>query len=188
MATGPVGPEFPSATVHPERVLYRVHKTVNDPLYFSSSGDGRFDLTAVAGEGTCYLSPSPTGAYLETLGRIRTLSDADIEERSLSEVVPTVPLHLADLTDRQVLGHYGVTGDISAGTDYGPSQALADELYRAGFDGTYYTARHDPAFLERSVAVFGTASAAKLFTLSTGPVPVDLVNEAARDFGLIVLP
>ena len=69
-----------------------------------------------------------------------------------------------------------------------PSHALATELYQAGFDGIYYTARHDPAFLERSIAVFGTPSTAKLFTLSTGPVPAGLVDEVARDFGLTVLP
>ena len=56
------------------------------------------------------------------------------------------------------------------------------------FDGIYYTARHGPAFLERSIAVFGTPSTAKLFTLSTGPVPAGLVDEVARDFGLTVLP
>lgn len=186
--TEPVGPGFPSTTVHPERVLYRVRRSVNDPLYFSSSGGGRFDLRGTPEAGTSYLSPSPVGAYLETFGRLKMLSDADIEERSLSEVVPAVPLHLADLTDRRVLGRYGVTGDISVGTDYGPSQALAAELYRAGFDGIYYTARHDPAFLERSVAVFGGPSTTKLFTQSTGEVPADLVEEVTRDFGLIVLP
>lgn len=183
-----VGADFPSIAIHPERVLYRVHRAANDPLHFAFSGDGRFDLIGEAGVGTCYLSPSPAGAYLETLGRLRTLSQADIDQRCLSEVVPTTSLRLADLTDRHVLGRYGIAGDISAGVDYGPSQALAAQLYRAGFDGIYYTARHDPAFLERSVAVFGTPSAAKLFAASIGPMPASLVHEVAHDFGLIVLP
>ncbi|MGH9068658.1 MAG: RES family NAD+ phosphorylase [Acidimicrobiales bacterium] len=186
--SSPIGSDFPSIAIHPERVLYRVHRTVNDPLYFASSGNGRFDLTDQPGTGTCYLSPSPTGAYLETLGRLRTLSEDDIEERSLSEIVPTTSLSLADLTDRQVLGRYQITGDISTGTNYGPSQALADQLYRAGLDGIYYTARHDPAFQERSVAVFGTSTASKLFAISVGPIPTALVNEVAHNFGLIVLP
>ncbi len=87
-----------------------------------------------------------------------------------------------------MLGTYGVTGDISAGTEYGLSQALAGHLYAAGFDGVYYTARHDPAFSERSIAIFGGSGDDKVFAASTSSIPDELVAEAERDYALLVLP
>lgn len=165
-----------------------MHRTINDPVFFCSDGTGRFDLTAFTDVGTCYAAPSPIGAYVETFGRLGTISETDVEERSLTELALTRSLNLADLTDRSVLGRYGITGDVSAGTDYQPSQQLAATLYEAGCDGIYYTARHDPAFQERSVAVFGGAGATKLFAQSTGPIPHNLVDHAAREFRLLVLP
>ena len=188
MNARPVDDAFPALVVHPDRVLFRVHRHSNDPVHFSASGHGRFDLVGVPSVGTCYLAPSPLGAYLETLGRLGTISWDDIEERRLSELTLARPLRLADLTARSILGRYGLAGDISSGTDYRPSQTLAGTLYELGFDGIYYTARHDPAFLERSVAVFGAAGGHKLFTASTAPIPALLVDQAAREFDLLVLP
>jgi hypothetical protein len=98
------------------------------------------------------------------------------------------PLNLADLTDRGVLGRYGIAGDMSAGTDYFPSQQLATILYGLGFDGVYYTARHDPAFLERSTAIFGGPGDDKLFAVSTYDIPPQLIEEGIREFSLLVLP
>lgn len=74
----------------------------------------------------------------------------------------------------------------------GPTTArakwLASHLYQLGFDGVYYTARHDPAFLERSVAVFGGPGEKKLFVVSTSAVPSAVMEEGASEFGLLVLP
>jgi RES domain-containing protein len=117
-----------------------------------------------------------------------TITWEDIEERSLTELTLARSLKLADLTERSVVGRYGVAGDISTGTDYGPSRKLAGRLYELGFDGIYYTARHDPAFLERGVAVFGGSGDQKLFATSTTAIPEALVDQAAREFGLLVLP
>jgi len=184
----PVDDAFPSLVLHPERVLFRVHLHSNDPLHFSSSGHGRFDVVGVASVGTCYLAPSPLGAYVETLGRLGTISWDDIEERRLTELILARSLRLADLTERSILGRYGIAGDVSTGRDYRSSQSLAQRLYELGFDGIYYTARHDPAFLERSVAVFGASGEHKLFATSTSAIPSALVDEAAREFALLVLP
>lgn len=60
---------FPVHTVHPDRVLYRIHQSINDPLYFSNSGNGRFDLKPETGAGTCYCASS-------VLARLLRLSDA----------------------------------------------------------------------------------------------------------------
>jgi hypothetical protein len=188
VTTPRVDDAFPSLVVHPERVLFRLQRSSNQPVHFSSSGHGRFDLVAVAGVGTCYVAPSPLGAYVEIFGRLGTITWDDIEERSLTELTLARSLKLADLTERSVLGRYGLAGDISTGTDYGPSQKLAGRLYELGFDGIYYTARHDPAFLERSVAVFGGSGDRKLFATLTTVIPEALVDQAAREFGLLVLP
>lgn len=179
---------FPELVLHPERVLYRVHRNQNDPVHFCSDGSGRFDLTAVDGTGTCYMSPSPIGAYIETFGRLGTITVSDIAERCLTELALTRPIRLADTTDRSVLGSYGITGDISAGTVYRPSQQAAAQLYAAGFDGVYYTARHDPAFQERSVAVFGGAGDTKLFVSASYDIPDELLRQGVREFHLAVLP
>lgn len=180
--------DFPEVTLYPERVLYRVHRTANDPVYFCSDGTGRFDITSVDGIGTCYVAPSPIGAYVETLGRLGTISESDVAERSLSELVLTRPLKLADMTNRQVLGSHRITGDLSVGTDYAESQAVASELYAVGFDGIYYTARHDPAFQERSVAVFGGPGDNKLFATGINDIPDDVIRQGAVEFNLWVLP
>lgn len=155
MTVRAVDEDFPSIGLHPERVLYRVHRAANDPLYFSSSRLGRFDLAGIAGVGTCYLSASPIGAYVETLGRLGTITIGDVGERRLSEFTLARSLRVGNLTDRTIVGTYGITGDLSVGIDYTPGQELARRLYDLGFDGIYYTVRHDPAFVERAVAVFG---------------------------------
>jgi hypothetical protein len=180
--------DFPSHTLHPERVLYRIHRATNAPIHFATDGLGRFFLMDVPGAGACYVSPSPIGACIETFGRRGTISVDDLAERSLSEPALSRSVRLADLTDRQVLGRYGIAGDISTGTDYQPSQRLASGLYALGFDGIYYTARHEPAFLERSVAIFGGPDDEKLFIVAANPIPQELAMEGARDFGLSVLP
>lgn len=180
--------QFPSLSMYPERILYRLHRSINDPVHYCSDGSGRFDLTTVDDLGTCYTSPSPLGAYIETFGRFGTISESDIADRCMSELVLTRPLKLADITDRSVLGTYGLSGDLSVGTDYQPSQAVAASLYAAGFDGVYYTARHDPAFQERSVAVFGGSGDTKLFVSASHDIPEDLIEQGVRQFSLCVLP
>jgi hypothetical protein len=188
MVGSPDWHDFPPLTLYPERVLYRVHRTANDPVYFCSDGTGRFDVTNVDGIGTCYVTPSPMGAYIETLGRLGAISESDIAERSMSELVLIRPLKLADLTNRQGLGSHRITGDISVGTDYAASQAVASELYAAGFDGVYYTARHDPAFQERSVAIFGGPGDTKLFATARNEIPDEVLRQGAIEFDLWILP
>lgn len=189
--------DFPTHVIHPDRELYRIHRRQHGPLHFATidvQGDGgRFDLPATSGQGTCYLATSPTGAFLETLGRFRVITGETIADRLLTTLVPTVPLTLADLTDRRVLGRYGIAGDVSTGTDYLVSQQWAEELWRRGFDGVHYAARHDPQFTERSVAVFGRVGAPdgnddKGFTWSSVPIPDSLIDEVTSIFGVVVTP
>jgi hypothetical protein len=180
---------FPTSDVHPDRVLYRIHRAIHDPRFFCDSGVGRFDLDPSTGAGTCHLGTSELGAFVEALGRTRFLTQDMIDERSLSAMTLTRPLHLADLTDRKVLGQFGIAGDLSVGDDYTKPREWAGRLYEAGFDGIYYAARHDPGFTERSVAVFGNEETGeKLFEIDTEPIPEWLVEEACREFGFTVWP
>lgn len=180
---------FPEYIVHPDRVLSKIHKAIHDPRFFCDSGEGRFDLKPKTSHGTCYLALSPIGAFLETFGRFKVLTQEAIDERALSELSLTRPLRLADITDRTVIGKFGIAGDISTGEGYGPSQEWASRLYDAGFDGIFYVTRHDPSFGERSVAVFGNEeNGSKLFEVTTETIPEDLVARMCDEFGFQVWP
>lgn len=180
---------FPVHTVHPDRVLFRIHKAIKDPLHFGVSGDERFDLKPETGAGTCYCALSPLGAFVETLGRFKFLTQELIDERALSSLSLTRPLRFADITHKSIIGSFGIAGEISAGPDYEASQQWAERFHKTGFDGVFYAARHDPSFTERSVAVFGNEeSGAKLFEVVTEAIPHELVKEACAEFGFTVWP
>ena len=130
---------------------------------------------------------------METFGRFRVITTVMVAERQLTATAPTAPLRLADLTDRTALGDYGVTGDVSTGTDYVPAQEWALRFWESGFDGIYYAARHDPEFTERSIALFGSSSDMredehKSFESTTRAIPQDALDELAREFGVLVVP
>ena len=149
--------DFPFVTVTPEHVFFRVHHFKFEPGYFSTRGDGRFDPPRHSRNeyGTCYVATSETGAFLETLGRIRPLPDYIVRDRVLSEVSPEGDMRVADLTNPAVLGRFGIYGDISAGGDYEVPQQWGNALRLAGLAGVLYRARHDPSFEETSLAFFG---------------------------------
>ena len=170
-------------------MLYRIHSVVHNPLHFSNSGDGRFDLSPQTGAGTCYLSTGKEGAFVEKFGRFKYLTQQMLDERALASASLTRPLNLADLTDRSVIGQFGIAGDLSTGGDHRPSQDWAPRFYEAGFEGVFYAARHDPSFTQRSVAGFGNdETGAKLFEVVTEPIPYELVDQACDEFGFTVWP
>ena len=53
--------DFPATTLHPERVLYRIHRTLNDRIYFDSTRNDRFSLRDMPGEGPVTPPPRPSG-------------------------------------------------------------------------------------------------------------------------------
>ena len=181
---------FPRHTLHPDRVLYRIHRAHNDPLYFARSGAGRFDLVSDDNEpGTCYCALSAVGAFLETFRRNRVIPTRMIDQRALSTLSLTRSMRLADMTDSRVIGLYGIEGDVSAGADYTEPQKWAVRLFEAGFDGIFYATRHDPSFTERSVAIFGDSELGeKLFEVMTAPIQIEVVEEACEAHGFTVLP
>jgi len=148
--------DVPSRLLHPTEPLWRIHRLVRDPSYFSA-GSERFDPPPGLRDeyGVCYLSTSEEGAFLETLGRIRPLSETVILERACTEMRVKRSAILADLTHPTVVGQLGIAGDLSAGSDYSLAHEWSASLYEAGFDGIYYAARYDATFESRSVALFG---------------------------------
>lgn len=170
-------------------MLYRIHRADKDAVYFSRNTCGRFDppLGSGAAFGTCYLGVDRLTAYVEVFGRTNPISETMIAERALTEVAISRPLLIADLTDRKLLGEIGAIPEVSVGPNYGDSGRLATALVENFVDGIRYFARHDPGFRLSSVALFSSAESA-LSADKPGPIPDDLIVEAEREFGLLVLP
>jgi hypothetical protein len=170
--------------------LFRVHGAANHPGYFSSTGDGRFDLVGIDEAGTCYLASTPEGTFVGVFGDLRLVPSDLLAAKRISQANVTDKLHLADVTDPQVIGRFGLGQEVSASLDYDPTQAWARALAQAGFDGIWYSARHDPAGTSRSVAVFGRSPLDELRLTWSAPEQIapDLLDEIARRFGIEVVP
>jgi hypothetical protein len=182
---------FQSRRVGPSTSLFRIHQETHHPAWFNSDGSWRFDpLPAYRARfGTCYLGLEPLSSYVEVFGRIRTVPETEIRRRMLSILTPVADLSIADLTNRTVLGGFGVTAAHSTGGDYGPAQTLASNLFDAGFDGILYRVRHDPAMELEAIALFGEPgeTPTRLAPPKTGPIPSDLID-AGRAFRIEVVP
>lgn len=181
--------DFPSYQLRAGQVLYRIHRAANSPWWFSA-GEGRFDPKS--GEaGSCYFAAHPLGAWVEVFRKTMAVSEAMLNDRRLFTVDFDRDLRLADLSHRRA-AQFGVDASLSAGLDYGPSQALAERFYRAGFDGIRYLVRHDPAQKLYGIAIFGppgVPSPAKSWPAGAdAPIPDDLAEEACELFGYRVLP
>ena len=148
---------FPSCVLQSGEDLYRIHRREHTPERLSRSGHQRFDSPSAQrarSYGVCYLGTTPVAAYLEVFGRMRALPVPELTDRCLS-VAPVVrAVRLADLTNRTVLGRFGVTASHSTAPDYAESQCLSARLHSAGFDGIRYRVRHDPAMELEAVALF----------------------------------
>ena len=182
---------FPRRTLRGDRLLYRLHRRAHGPWWFSADGGGRFDPVG-SGLGACYLAYAPLGAWVEVFRKTMLLAEAEIADRSLSEVTTGRDVRLADLLSRRALA-FGVTASLGADEDYSGSQQFAAAVVDAGFDGVRYLARHDPAQRLVSVALFARPgspdSADPVWRAGlTEPIPDALVTEAARTFGYRQLP
>src|SRR4051812_17523320 len=91
--------------------LWKVHQRTHSPEWFGSDGTGRFDPLPSHRDrfGTCYLAAQRLGGYVEVFGRIAVVPRSEVDKRAISELTLVRDVTLADLTDRSVLGNYGVT-------------------------------------------------------------------------------
>ena len=170
--------------------LFRIHGVDHHPGYFSSTGDGRFDLVGIDDAGACYLSSTPEGAFVEKFGDLGIVPSDLVTTKRISRATVVEKLHLADVTDPHVIGLFGLGQEISASLDYSPTQAWARAFAQAGFDGIWYSARRDPAGTSRSVAVFGHSPLDELRLTWDSPehIPVTLLDEVAERFGIEAIP
>jgi hypothetical protein len=169
--------------------VFGVHRQVDGPWFFDEGPEGRFNLPAGSGEGTCYLAADPVGAFLEVFWRMRVVSDADVRVRSQLTAELSGPLRLADLTARAA-GRFGINAEIHTTPDYLLPRAWAEALRSAGFDGLRYLTRSDPGMRQVGYALFGPAGAISRTSIalgSSGPIG-DETTQAAAGYGVLVLP
>lgn len=184
--------EFPERILESSTPLHRIHRASRRACFFGGSGDHRFDpLPGHSGTfGVCYFGLEPLAAYVEVFGRVRAVQRSDIDARRLSTARVTRPLRVADLTQREVLGRFGVTAAHSTGADYRPAQMLSARLNAAGFDGILYRIRHDPQMELEALALYGELGATAHTSIRLerpSPIPGSLIN-AGRQFGFQALP
>jgi hypothetical protein len=183
--------DFPTRPIGTTTPLFRIHQAHLHSAWFNTDGSWRFDPLPSQRDrfGVCYLGLEPLASYVEVFGRIRAVPQEEVDRRRLSELSLARSVDVADLTNRTVLGDFGITATHSTGADYRPAQELASHLFDAGFDGVLYRVRHDPAMTLEAVAIFGEPGETpdRFDAVKTGPIPDGLVT-AGRQFRIEVLP
>lgn len=175
---------FPSRTI--TRALWRIHPAGNDPRWFCSDLDCRFDLTEP--RGTLYLAERDIGAFVEVFRDFGVANLAPVAARRLSALRAPRALRLADCTSPRARG-FGVTAEIHATDDYERTQSWAAAFDAAGFHGIRYLVRHDPSERLVGIAVSGRGGQARGWRVrSTEAIPSALLSQAARRFGIRVAP
>lgn len=199
--------DFPRAPKEriPE-VLFRIHRTDKKAEFFDARPEGnRFNPppSSPPAFGTCYLSTQILGSYIETLGRMGSVSQSVLDAREVSEAVVPTRIQLADMTHPSLLGRFGLNSGIGADSDYRQPCQWAERLHQANFDGVWYRARHDVTAGDShwaaeyqipemfSIALFGEPGVRpdQLQVRSEAyPVPEDVIEAGRRIFHLMVLP
>lgn len=181
---------LPRRTLRSGTRLYRIHRP--PPWYFDASDQGRFNPTGAPDRGACYWAEKPLGAFVEAFRTLRTLTQADVVARSLSEIELADDLVVGNLTVKKALAA-GVTTAITSGPDYAEPQQLASDV-QGTLDGLRYRVRHDLSQQLIAIAWFGPAGRPTGPALGRLPAPVsaalpaDLVATAEGQFGYEVLP
>lgn len=189
---------FPGHVLAAGTHLYRITRryeadgTPRAVWFFSSTEkvpSGRFDLPPP--RGTCYLSDTRVGSFVEVFRRTRLIARSDVASRQLIVVTRTGErLRLANLRSAAAAAR-GVTLDTFSGDDYAASQELAAEAAKAGLAGVRAPARHDPTTRSNTVALFGRAGTARTqrgWRVRRSPVDAErALLEDARAYGYAVV-
>jgi len=169
---------FPRFTLKTSKKLFRAHRKMNGPWWFSSNGTGRFDLPG--SKGTCYLADSAAAALREALGgplvKAGVIDSAALDDRVISTLTVDRPLSLADTTSSKAANH-GITKEIST-VGYAVPQAWAKAWAGEGLDGVRYAGRFSTAQRDRCYALFGPAGASPAL-VDPAPQPAAKTAEKA---------
>jgi hypothetical protein len=168
---------FPSWRLRRTQRVFRAHRAELSPWWFSSSGQGRFDLPPP--DGTCYVASDAQAALRERLGD--SLVAAGVVPASLIDgaVVSTLTVprgsQLADTTAEGAADF--VTREISTITPYEVPQAWARALRADGHGGIRYQPRFTTSPRTFAYALFGAAGMA---AWAADPAPLAAAEVAAR--------
>lgn len=177
--------DFPVWHVHAGTVLCRVTAAEHGPWWFSSTGEGRFDL--VPPRGTCYLADDEVAALLEVLGPVTVVSPTWARRLRLWHLELPTQCSAADTTVREARG-FGVTAEIATIVPYQTPQAWAAALAAAGHQGIRYRVRHDPGGA-RALALFGAAGERTRWRRGRNqPIAGRLLARLAHETGVAVAP
>ena len=173
---------FPSIELTPDALLYRAHKWKYETVYYSATGDGRFDISTP--EGTCYFSEAPLGAFLETFRDEPVFTEGMALQGAMATYrVRPRRLLIADCTDKRA-AEFGIPEWLhdSASDRYGETQAWATRLRDAGFDGLRYWSRYSrKADREvRTFALFGPEGPWRELPETLQHFPTALLEVAAQ--------
>lgn len=165
--------------------LFRMHPGDLGPWWFSSDGHGRFDLRPP--QGTCYLSLSQLGAFVEVFRDFTFVDAVDVAARAVSRLQMPRDVVLANCTSSRAR-RFGVIGEIHSTPAYGTTQGWAAALRDAGFDGVRYFCGQDPSQREIGIALFGDAGEADWPIAETTRIAHEVLHAVERRFGIHVLP
>ena len=146
--------------------IFRTHDIKRNPLYFGKSCLNRFDAPDRS-FGVLYAGRDPYCAFIETLARsagTRIITTVELEKQALSELKPTRPLRLIDLTQSGTLLRIGADPRLFA-SEHEVAQRWSKALHDHPLEphGLLYPSRLDP---ERHALALFEDRAPKLLTLN----------------------
>lgn len=171
--------------ITPGRSLYRIHRAEHAPWWFKGDRLGRFNLDPP--RGTCCLSFTAAGTFVEVFGHIGRVAQSDIDARRLATLKLPGEMRLADCTSARAAG-FGATAAIHRSDDYNLTHRWAGSWHNAGFDGVKYFCGYDPSQHETAVAIFGDAGLAAWPADPSAVIPESLLDEVEATYGIKVLP
>lgn len=167
-----------------EQPLWRIHRTIHDPVFFGPPAGirptGRWD--APAGQfGVCYLAAADARiAFAETLlrGGEMIVSEWEVAQRSLARFNVVGPLRLV-MMHGPGLVRMGATAVVSSGPhEFSRTWSLALHEHPERPDGILYRTRHDDDGF--GVALFDRAGPLIRFHSSQPLLDPDLAGELGR--------
>ena len=175
---------FPGWRLTGRRQVKRGHRVSNGPWWFSSSGGGRFDLSAP--RGTCYIAFDETSAIRETVGEalasLGVIAHDFAAERALSTLRVPGTHDLAD-TCAAAAAAFGLTRELCSMTPYDVPRVWA-AAFDVEFDGLRYQTRFTTGPAANAAAVFGPSGE---MSWPVDPRPESFAA-AARRCGIAVQP